>query len=85
MSFRASLSALAERSPVESHGEITSTFFLVLYVAQALPVMGVGVAAAPLGLESLVSVSPYSWPLSQQARFSACSCNTVHATAKDEG
>ncbi len=50
MSFRASLGALAERSPVQSRGEITSTFFLVLYVAQALPVMGVGIAAAPLGL-----------------------------------
>ncbi|MBB5704640.1 putative MFS family arabinose efflux permease [Ochrobactrum daejeonense] len=50
MSFRASLAALAEQSPVASRGEITSTFFLVLYVAQALPVMGVGLAAAPLGL-----------------------------------
>lgn len=50
MSFRASLGTLAERSPVQSRGEITSTFFLVLYVAQALPVMGVGVAAASLGL-----------------------------------
>jgi MFS family permease len=45
MSFRASLGMLAERTPVHQRGEITSTFFLVLYVAQAVPVMGVGFAA----------------------------------------
>jgi MFS family permease len=50
MSFRASLSMLAERTPVHQRGEITSTFFLVLYVAQAVPVMGVGFAANVIGL-----------------------------------
>lgn len=50
MSFRASLGMLSERAPVHQRGEITSTFFLVLYVAQAVPVMGVGVAANFVGL-----------------------------------
>jgi MFS family permease len=50
MSFRASLSTLAEQSPAHLRGEITSTFFLVLYIAQSVPVMGVGVAASAVGL-----------------------------------
>lgn len=50
MSFRASLSTLAEQSPSHLRGEITSTFFLVLYIAQSIPVMGVGVAASAYGL-----------------------------------
>lgn len=50
MSFRASLGMLAERTPAHQRGEITSTFFLVLYVAQAVPVMGVGFAANVIGL-----------------------------------
>lgn len=50
MSFRASLGTLAQRSPAHSRGEIISTFFLVLYVAQALPVMGVGIVADSFGL-----------------------------------
>ncbi|MBD3894662.1 MFS transporter [Halomonas sp. ML-15] len=50
MSFRASLGTLAQRSPEHSRGEIISTFFLVLYIAQALPVMGVGIVADSYGL-----------------------------------
>lgn len=51
MSFRSSLGTLAARSPHHSRGEIISTFFLVLYIAQSLPVMGVGILAQSQGLQ----------------------------------
>lgn len=50
MSFRASLSVLADQAPANQRGEVASTFFLVLYLAQAIPVMGVGAAAGVFGL-----------------------------------
>lgn len=52
MSFRASLAILAVRTPVHQRGEVTSTFFLVLYVSQAVPVIGVGFAARIFDLAS---------------------------------
>jgi len=50
MGFRAALSAINAASPSDARGEITSAFFLVLYVAQAVPVIGVGMAAGSVGL-----------------------------------
>jgi MFS family permease len=50
MSFRAGLSAVASASPPEKRGEITSTFFVMLYVGIAIPVIGEGAAAVVFGL-----------------------------------
>jgi len=50
ISFRASLSELSIRSPAERKAEVTSAFFVVLYVAISLPVIGIGVAVQSLGI-----------------------------------
>lgn len=50
MSFRAGLGAVNAGSPPERRSEVASSFFLVLYVAISLPVIGVGVASAAFGL-----------------------------------
>ncbi len=50
LAFRAGLAEVAAGSPVERRGEVTSTFFVVLYVAISIPVIGVGIAAHVLGL-----------------------------------
>ncbi|MBP2336151.1 MFS family permease [Saccharothrix coeruleofusca] len=50
MSFRAGLDAVSTAAPEERRGEVTSSFFLVLYGAISLPVIGVGVAAQARGL-----------------------------------
>lgn len=50
LSFRAGLSSVADASPPEQRGEITSTFFVVLYVGISIPVIGEGALAAQVGL-----------------------------------
>jgi MFS family permease len=50
MSFRAGLSAVNAGSPAEQRSEVASSFFLALYVAISLPVIGVGAAAQAFGL-----------------------------------
>lgn len=50
LSFRAGLAAVNANSPPDRRGEIASTFFVVLYVAISLPVIGVGAAAQGFGL-----------------------------------
>jgi MFS family permease len=50
MSFRAGLGAVGSRAPQEVRGAVVATFFLVLYVAISLPVIGVGAAAQAFGL-----------------------------------
>lgn len=50
MSFRAGLGAVSAASPPARRSEVTSTYFLVLYVGISLPVIGEGVAAAAFGL-----------------------------------
>jgi predicted MFS family arabinose efflux permease len=50
MSFRAGLGAVTGSTPAERRGEVSSSFFLVLYVAISLPVIGVGAAAQAFGL-----------------------------------
>jgi MFS family permease len=50
MSFRAGLGAVSAGSPPERRSEVASSFFLVLYVAISLPVIGEGLAAAAFGL-----------------------------------
>jgi MFS family permease len=50
MSFRAGLGAVSAGSPAERRSEVASSFFLVLYVAISLPVIGEGIATAAFGL-----------------------------------
>jgi MFS family permease len=49
-SFRAGLGGVTAASPEELRGEITSTFFVSLYVGISVPVIGVGALAAGIGL-----------------------------------
>ncbi|MGH8128990.1 MAG: MFS transporter, partial [Gammaproteobacteria bacterium] len=51
LAFRAGMAAVTAASPPERRGEVASTFFVVLYVAISIPVIGVGVAAQSLGLQ----------------------------------
>jgi MFS family permease len=50
VSFRAGLAAVTEASPPGQRAEITSTFFIVIYVAISVPVIGVGLMAERYGL-----------------------------------
>lgn len=49
-SFRAGLTAVGAASPVEQRSEVASSFFVLIYVAISLPVIGVGFAAERVGL-----------------------------------
>jgi MFS family permease len=50
MGFRAGLAALTAAAPAEQRGELTSTYFFVLYIGITLPVIGEGAAATAFGL-----------------------------------
>ncbi|WP_172800471.1 MFS transporter [Mycobacterium sp. IS-1496] len=52
MSFSRGLAAVAERTPPERRAEVSSTYFVVAYVAIALPVIGEGLAAQAVGLQT---------------------------------
>jgi predicted MFS family arabinose efflux permease len=50
LSFRAGLSALNARAPANRRAEVASSFFVVAYIAIALPVIGEGALAQATGL-----------------------------------
>jgi MFS family permease len=52
LSFRAGLATVNERSPAAERGGVASSFFVVMYVAISLPVIGVGVLAQAVGLRA---------------------------------
>ncbi|MGI5461194.1 MFS transporter [Streptomyces sp. CA-249302] len=52
VSFRAGLAAINADAPADQRAEVVSTYFIVLYVAISVPVVGVGVAADAVGLRS---------------------------------
>jgi MFS family permease len=52
MSFGRGLAAVAELTPADRRAEVTSTYFVVAYVAISLPVVGVGLAAQDWGLRT---------------------------------
>jgi MFS family permease len=52
LSFRAGLAAVNAEAPAELRGETASSFFVVMYVAISLPVIGVGLLAQVTGLRS---------------------------------
>jgi MFS family permease len=49
-SFRAGLQAVTGAAPAERRSEVSSTYFLVLYVAISIPVIGVGAGTQLFGL-----------------------------------
>lgn len=52
LSFQAGLAAVNGRSPAAERGAVASSFFVVLYVAISLPVIGEGVLAQAVGLRA---------------------------------
>jgi MFS family permease len=50
LAFRGGLAAVTARAPAEQRGDVASSFFVVMYVAISLPVIGVGVLAQTAGL-----------------------------------
>lgn len=50
VSFRASLGDLAAKCPSNRRAEVTSSFFVVLYIAISLPVIGLGFAVQRIGI-----------------------------------
>jgi hypothetical protein len=50
LSFRSGLGSVASAAPEDVRGEVTSTFFVALYVGIALPVIGEGALAGGFGL-----------------------------------
>ncbi|SAK61048.1 MFS transporter [Caballeronia ptereochthonis] len=51
ISFRAGLGEIASAAPAHRRAEVTSSFFVVLYVAISLPVIGLGIAVQFAGIE----------------------------------
>jgi len=52
ISFSRGLAAVAERTPADRRAEVSSTYFVVAYVAISLPVVGEGLAARRWGLQT---------------------------------
>jgi len=52
ISFSRGLAAVAERAPADRRAEVSSTYFVVAYVALSLPVVGEGLAAQHWGLQT---------------------------------
>lgn len=52
ISFSRGLAAVVEQVPAAQRGEISSTYFVVAYVAISVPVVGVGLAAQAWGLRT---------------------------------
>ncbi len=50
VSFRAGLGQVTAASPVTRRGEVASSFFVVLYIAVSIPVVGLGVVTELVGL-----------------------------------
>jgi MFS family permease len=52
ISFSRGLAAVAELAPADRRAEVSSTYFVVAYVAIAVPVVGEGFASQHLGLRT---------------------------------
>jgi predicted MFS family arabinose efflux permease len=50
--MRAGLEAINTRAPAQRRAGVASTFFIVMYIGISLPVIGVGIAATRLGLQT---------------------------------
>jgi uncharacterized membrane protein len=52
LTFSRGLAAVVERTPAQRRAEVSSTYFVVAYVAISLPVIGQGLAAREWGLRT---------------------------------
>jgi MFS family permease len=52
LAFRAGLTAVNARAPVQQRGAVASSFFVVMYAGISLPVIGVGILAQATGLRT---------------------------------
>jgi MFS family permease len=52
LSFRGGLTQVNERAPAAQRGTVASAFFVVMYIAISLPVIGEGVLAQAVGLRA---------------------------------
>ena len=52
ISFRAAMGQVTAASPPTRRGEVASTFFVIVYIAISIPVVGLGLAAERLGLKT---------------------------------
>jgi MFS family permease len=52
ISFSRGLAAVAEKTPADRRAEVSSTYFIVAYIAISLPVVGEGLAAQDWGLRA---------------------------------
>ena len=52
ISFSRGLAAVAEHTPAQRRAEVSSTYFVVAYIAISMPVIGEGLAAQRLGLRT---------------------------------
>jgi hypothetical protein len=52
VAFRAGLAAVSASAPAAQRGDVASSFFVVMYVAISVPVIGVGVLAQATGLRT---------------------------------
>ena len=52
IAFRAGLGAVAAACPMNQRGAVTSTFFVIVYVAISIPVVGIGVVVRLVGLQA---------------------------------
>lgn len=50
IAFRAGLGAIAQASPVNQRASVTSSFFIVSYIALSIPVLGIGLVSRLIGL-----------------------------------
>ena len=50
--MRAGLEAINAHAPAQRRAGVASTYFVVMYIAISLPVLGVGIAATELGLQT---------------------------------
>lgn len=52
IAFRAGMGAIAAASPPEERAAVTSTFFIVAYIAISVPVIGIGLMASVISLKT---------------------------------
>lgn len=89
ISFSRGLAAVAELTPPERRAEVSSTYFVVAYVAISLPVVGEGLAARVWGLRTagvafaiaigvlaVICLAAILWQESRQAREAELSAIT---------
>jgi MFS family permease len=52
LSFRAGLAAVNREAPSDKRGEVASSFFVIAYLALAIPIIGVGAVSQAFGLRT---------------------------------